>query len=67
MWQLHNLVTNSKVDRIHADFLNTLNETYNPDEILHENVTSENIQNAFKKLIKHPMNNFRIFENGKEM
>lgn len=67
MWQLNNLVQNQGSTQIDADFLNTLNETYNPDEILHENVNSENIQNAFKKLIKNPMNNFKIFENGKEM
>lgn len=67
MWQLNNLVQNQGSSQIDADFLNTLNETYNPDEILHENVNSENIQNAFKKLIKNPMNNFKIFENGKEM
>lgn len=34
---------------------------------MYKGVTSEDIRNAFKKLIKHPMNNFRIFENGKEM
>eukprot|EP00801_Mesodinium_rubrum_P004270 Mrub_04272.p1 GENE.Mrub_04272~~Mrub_04272.p1 ORF type:complete len:424 (-),score=89.14 Mrub_04272:15-1286(-) len=67
MWQLYNLVNESQVERIDAEFLSKLNETYNPDEILHDNVTSANIINAFKKLIKNPMSNFKIFENGKEM
>jgi len=35
--------------------------------VLHDNVTPQNIENALKKLIKHPMNNFKIFENGIEM
>lgn len=67
MWQLYNLVSETHVDRIDAEFLSKLNETYNPEEILHPNVTSANVMNAFKKLIKNPMSNFKIFENGKEM
>ena len=67
MWQLSNLVNDTKKNRVDAEFLNRLNETYNPEEILHDNVTSDNVLNAFKKLIKNPMNNFKIFENGVEM
>lgn len=54
-------------DSLTPEILEVISKSYNPNELLSSDINKQSVSNSMLKLLRHPLDNLKIYLNGEQM